>query len=82
MEKKASNIKRLSNPTAYNISIAGFIALVILVFGSVYFATVTVDYQWRWFKIPKYFMYQETISIYAEQRRVSLAVLDLAQHTF
>ena len=66
MEKKASNIKRLSNPTAYNISIAGFIALVILVFGSVYFATVTVDYQWRWFKIPKYFMYQETISIYAE----------------
>ena len=66
MEQKISNIKRLSNKTAYNISIAGFMALVILVFGSVYYATVTVDYQWRWFKIPKYFVYQETISIYAE----------------
>jgi polar amino acid transport system permease protein len=66
MEHKTSNIKRLSNPTAYNLSISAFIALVILVFGSVYFATVMVDYQWRWFKIPKYFMYIETISVYAE----------------
>ncbi len=66
MEHKTSNIQRLSNPTAYNISIAGFIALVILVFGSVYYATVTVEYQWRWFKIPKYFAYQEKIEIYAE----------------
>ncbi len=66
MEQKTSNIARLSNPLAYNLSILGFIALVVLVFGSVYYATVTVDYQWRWFKIPKYFMYQETISVFAE----------------
>jgi len=67
MEQKASNIKRLSNPLAYNFSVVGFIALVILVFGSVYYATITVEYQWRWFKIPKYFMYQETIRVYAEE---------------
>jgi len=67
MEQKTSNITRLSNPLAYNLSILGFIALVVLVFGSVYYATVTVDYQWRWFKIPKYFMYQETISVFAEE---------------
>ncbi len=66
MEQNTSNIKRLSNPTAYTFSVIGFIALVILVFGSVYYATVAVDYQWRWFKVPKYFMYQETISLYAE----------------
>lgn len=66
MEHKISNIKRLSNPIAYNISVAGFIALVLLVVGSVYYATVTVQYQWRWFKVPKYFMYQEKISLYAE----------------
>ncbi len=66
MEQHTSNIKRLSNPTAYTFSVLGFIALVILVFGSVYYATVAVDYQWRWFKVPKYFMYQETISLYAE----------------
>lgn len=61
-----SNIKRLSNPTAYAFSVAGFIALMLLVFGSVYYATVAVEYQWRWFKIPKYFMYQEAITLYVE----------------
>jgi polar amino acid transport system permease protein len=66
MEQKSSNIKRLSNPTAYNFSVTGFIALVILVVGSVYYATVTVEYQWRWFKVPKYFVYQETIEIFVE----------------
>ena len=66
MEQKMSNIKRLSNPTAYAFSVAGFIALMLLVFGSVYYATVAVEYQWRWFKIPKYFMYQEAITLYVE----------------
>jgi polar amino acid transport system permease protein len=65
--EKASNIKRLSNPTAYHLSVAGFIAIILLVFGSLYYATITVEYQWRWFKIPKYFMYQETIMVYAEE---------------
>lgn len=66
MEQKISNIKRLSNPTAYTLSVIGFFALVTLVIGSVYFATVAVDYQWRWFKVPKYFVYQPAVTLYAE----------------
>lgn len=66
MEVNTSNIKRLSNPTAHAFSVAGFIALMVLVIGSVYYATVAVEYQWRWFKIPKYFIYQEAIVLYAE----------------
>ncbi|MDD9301996.1 MAG: amino acid ABC transporter permease [Desulfobacter sp.] len=66
MAQKISNIKRLSNPTAYTLSVIGFIALVFLVVGAVYSATIAVDYQWRWFKIPKYFVYTENITIYAE----------------
>ncbi len=66
MENKISNIERLSNPIIHNLSVAGFFALVILVVGAVVFATITVEYQWRWFKVPKYFIYQETISVYAE----------------
>jgi len=66
MEQKISNIKRLSNPTAYTLSVIGFFALVFLVVGAVYSATVAVDYQWRWFKIPKYFMYHSVITIHAE----------------
>ncbi len=66
MEIKTSNIKRLSNPTAYALSVTGFIVLMILVFGSVYYATVAVEYHWRWFKVPQYFVYQQPVSIYSE----------------
>lgn len=66
MEIKTSNIKRLSNPTAYALSVTGFIALMILIIGSVYYATVAVEYQWRWFKVPQYFVYQQPVSLYAE----------------
>jgi polar amino acid transport system permease protein len=66
MEFKTSNIQRLSNPTAYSFSVAGFVALMLLVIGAVYYATYAVDYQWRWFKVPKYFMYHETIKVYAD----------------
>ena len=67
MEEKISNIKRLSNPTAYTLSVIGFLVLVGLVIGAVYGATVAVEYQWRWFKVPKYFMYKPAITIYAEE---------------
>jgi polar amino acid transport system permease protein len=66
MEQNVSNIKRLSNPIAYVFSVCGYAALLFLVIGSVYYATVAVDYQWRWFKVPKYFMYQQAITLYAE----------------
>ena len=66
MNLKISNIQRLSNPTAHSFSVAGFFALMILLIGSVYYATYTVDYIWRWYKVPTYFVYQETVTIYAE----------------
>jgi len=66
MDSKTSNIRRLSNPTAYSFSVAGFVALMMLLVGSVYYATYTVDYIWRWYKVPKYFMYHETITIHAD----------------
>lgn len=66
MKQNISNIKRLSNPTTYVLSVLGFFVLLFLVIGSVYFATVAVDYQWRWFKVPQYFMYQPDITVYAD----------------
>jgi len=65
MEFKTSNIQRLSNPTAFWFSVAGFFTLLLLVIGAVYYATYAVDYQWRWFKVPKYFAYHETIKVVA-----------------
>jgi len=66
MEQNISNIKRLSNPIAYVLSVCGFLVLLFMVIGAVYYATVAVDYHWRWFKVPKYFMYKSTITLYAE----------------
>ncbi len=66
MDTKTSNIQRLSNPTARWLSIAGFFAVMFLVIGSVYYATYTVDYIWRWYKVPKYFAYVETVKIYSD----------------
>ena len=66
MEFKTSNIQRLSNPTAYWFSVAGFVAFMLLCIGAVYYATYAVVYQWRWFKVPKYFAYHETIRLYAD----------------
>jgi len=66
MDSKISNIQRLSNPTAYSFSVAGFIALMLLVIGAVYYATYTVDYIWRWYKVPTYFVYKETVRIYSD----------------
>jgi polar amino acid transport system permease protein len=66
MEQNVSNIKRLSNPLAYILSVCGFFVLLFMVIGAVYYATVAVDYQWRWFKVPKYFIYKSTITLYAE----------------
>ena len=66
MDSKISNIQRLSNPTAHSFSVVGFVALMLLLIGAVYYATYTVDYIWRWYKIPKYFMYKETVIIHAD----------------
>jgi polar amino acid transport system permease protein len=66
MKQHISNIKRLSNPLRYGLSVFGFFVLLFMVIGSVYYATVAVDYHWRWFKVPQYFMYQPDITIYAE----------------
>ena len=63
---ETSNPKKLSNPLARLFSIAGFIAIMLFVVGIVYYSTISVDYVWRWYKIPKYFVYKETIIVYAD----------------
>jgi polar amino acid transport system permease protein len=66
MDSKISNIRRLSSPATYSLSVAGFFAIMLILIGAVYLATVTVEYQWRWYKIPKYFAYVETITVYSD----------------
>jgi len=94
MDSKISNIQRLSNPAAYAMSVAGFVALMVIAIGSVYYATYTVDYIWRWNKIPKYFAYIETITVRADSigevkeiipngKKIDMVITDdLGDHTY
>lgn len=66
MDPKISNLQRLSSPVAHSFSVGGFVALMLLIIGAVYYATYTVDYIWRWYKVPTYFAYKETVKVYAD----------------
>jgi polar amino acid transport system permease protein len=39
-----------------------FLSLIVIISG-VYFATLKVDYVWRWYRVPQYFYYQEEVEI-------------------
>jgi polar amino acid transport system permease protein len=45
------------------------VVFFIFVFGTIsaiYYATLKVDYVWRWYRIPQYFYYEDTVEILSE----------------
>jgi len=49
-----------------HISIFLFFVMIAAVVGGMYFATLKVDYVWRWYRVPQYFYYKDTIETKAE----------------
>ena len=49
-----------------NISIVVFFLMMAAVILLLFIATKKVDYVWRWYRIPQYFFYKETIEIRSE----------------
>ncbi len=64
--KLSTNLQRLHNRTAYYTWIGVFVLIIFLTIGTIYFATRQIDYVWRWYKVPDYFVYQDDIEIQAE----------------
>lgn len=64
--KLSTNLQRFHNRTTHYLWIAGFFLMIALVVGGLYFATLQIDYVWRWYMVPRYFIAQETIEIRAE----------------
>jgi len=48
------------------MSIGIFIMLVIGIAASLYYSALKIDYVWRWFRIPQYFVYQDQVEIRAQ----------------
>jgi polar amino acid transport system permease protein len=40
--------------------------MIAAVVGGMYFATLKVDYVWRWYRVPQYFYYKDSIEIRSE----------------
>ena len=49
-----------------HISIVLFFIMIGGVIGGLYFATVKVDYVWRWYRVPQYFFYKDNVEIHSE----------------
>jgi polar amino acid transport system permease protein len=65
MERK-TNIDRLSQPAKFYVSVAAFILVIISIILTFWFATELIEYQWRWYQLPKYLIYKADIQIVAE----------------
>ncbi|MGD9208259.1 MAG: hypothetical protein PVH39_07245, partial [Syntrophobacterales bacterium] len=42
-----------------HISIFLFFAMIAAVVGGIYYATLKVEYTWRWYRVPQYFYYKD-----------------------
>lgn len=43
-----------------------FVVVLLLGVGGTYFATKSVDYIWRWYTVPQYFFYEDSIEVTSE----------------
>lgn len=60
------SLQRFKQPNSYYVWAGVFIMLVGIITGLFYYATLQVEYTWRWFRVPQYFWYQDNIEIRSE----------------
>jgi len=59
-------MRRFKKSGSYYISIGIFFMLVIGIVTSLYYSALKIDYVWRWYRIPQYFVYQDQVEIKAQ----------------
>jgi len=62
----ASILNRFKKSGNYYIWICVFFLLIFGIVFSLYYATLQIDYVWRWFRVPQYFVYEDIIEVNAE----------------
>jgi len=51
---------------SYYLWVCVFFIIIIGIASSLYYSALKVDYVWRWYRIPQYFVYQDQVEIRAE----------------
>lgn len=59
-------LRRIKTNGSYYMSVVIFIMLILGIASSLYYSALKIDYVWRWFRIPQYFVYQDQIEIRAQ----------------
>ena len=62
----SSKINRAKKSRSYYISACIFVLLVLGIASSLYYSALKIDYVWRWYRIPQYFVYQDQVEIRAQ----------------
>jgi len=57
---------RMQSKATYYFWVAVFIVFIMAVFSGAYYATLKVDYVWRWYRVPQYFFFKDHIDIRSE----------------
>jgi polar amino acid transport system permease protein len=56
--------------TKYFLSVVAFFLILATIIGTLAYATQQIDYVWRWYRIPQYFLFQDDITVNAEIKGV------------
>lgn len=59
-------MQQLSEKYSYYIWVGVFFIMMFSLLGLMYYSATNIDYVWRWYRIPQYFISNETIEIRAE----------------
>ncbi len=50
----------------YFLWVGIFVLVVSMILGLLYYATLEIDYVWRWYRIPQYFVYHDNVEVRSE----------------
>jgi polar amino acid transport system permease protein len=64
---QASGLDRNRSPLNYYTWVSVFFLVLALIIGTLYVATLKIDYVWRWYRMPSYFFNQESMPIISNQ---------------
>jgi polar amino acid transport system permease protein len=64
---KASGLDRNRSPLNYYTWVTVFFLGLALLIGTLYVATLKIDYVWRWYRMPSYFFNNESVPIISDQ---------------
>jgi polar amino acid transport system permease protein len=76
-----SNLRRYESRAAHYTWIAGFFVMIFVIIGLLWYATRKIDYVWRWYNLPKYFVNNEKIEVRAREEGKVEAITSAADET-